>query len=1371
MLKTSINFMTKYIFIPAFVIILMVIVNGVNVTAYEKSSEDSTIIGVIKDVPVYFDDNIVTVTASGRFETYKLSYSSAYCRAGETLTIEINSGSDKIVKAVTINGCSYEFTQLGNIYTTGCSVAINQGSSGVTITVTLADAPRTISVCPYVYCSAGSSAEMGKMIFFYANPPAGYGVKNFTINGTPYSLPATYVMGDSNVTTSCSIYLLDYTLSVSEGVTVLRNGLNMLNGSKVQKNDVLTITAQDKEGYTLSNIKVNGTAITSGSIFTVGTSNVTIIPTYTPIDYSIEIPQGVEVIRNSVVLSDTDYIHKGDILTIISKPQAGYTATSLKVNGTDFVSGETFTVGAQNVAIETEFSFIDYTLSIPANITVTKGTVELLNGSTVHIGDSLIVTAKEKEGYNLTSLQVNTAQFISGSTYIVGASDVSVSAVYTPIDYNVTIPIGITVTRNGATLPNNAVVHIGDPLVVAAESPMGYTVDVLKANNIEITSEQLLIAPAANVAFTVSFKPIDYIVTIPEGVTVKKGESILVTGDKVHINDILTVTATQKAGYTLTSLTVNGVEIPVNFSYTVGTSDILFTVEYTPIDYHISVPDKVQVTRNDIILPNNSVVHIDDILVITALPDMGFETTELKVAGNSVLSGNKFTVGTTDIVITVTFDYIDYTLTIPTNVSVLRNGIALNDGDIIHIDNILEITALPPMGFELASLKVNNNNFSSGNIFTVGITDIVITVDFDFIDYILNLPEKVNVLRNGVKLLDNSVVHIGDTLVITATPDMGYETTELKVNEYNFISGNIFTVGTIDLTVSVAFAPINYTLTIPANISVLRNGASLKNGDKVHINDVLVITATPPIGFKIAAVKVNGNNFMSGNSFTVGITDIAVTATFDYIDYALTLPANVNVLRNGVSLKDSDSVQIGDILTILAEPLDGYTTSLFTVNGVDFVSGNEYTVSSEDITVAAEFELIDYVVTFPSPVQVHKGTDLLVSGDVVHINDELTVSVDLEENQALTTLNINGIEIASGDTFTVGSENVVITAEIAQPKLGLKTVLTEIKEQLVPDTATISKELINFDLDVPLNIHVYRNNEELHNGDIVYEGDTLLIFDYPKSVASLSGDTSDGVTVTITELGETDLLRALAAFTQKKALTRKLDSDTAAKAYESAISNKVSTNPDIPSVTPNTSSKSTTRYNHKPALYSAPSYVDFISESVTETTSVEETVDEVVSYKPVIMVLEKDTNKPISSISVVAINTDTQERFDLYTDDNGQVIINGLKPGNYLISQEATTEDYMLSADSFYITVDEYGVLSNDVVFYNTAVRKIEDIVVSADNSPVTTNDEVESKVFTVSFRLVCFLSLLFILIAIILIVIYRNSKKLKARSKNDICL
>lgn len=150
----------------------------------------------------------------------------------------------------------------------------------------------------------------------------------------------------------------DLTITGDEHVTltVKVNGKTATAGAdKLYNGDKIKVTATAAEGYTLSTLTLNGEDIESGDVNIVNGHSVTIVAAATLNTYdlarsgdncTIAVTKGAEAVEDG-----EGVISHGDELTITATAEEGYTLTSLKVNGEDFVSGSAVTVDG-NVTIE-----------------------------------------------------------------------------------------------------------------------------------------------------------------------------------------------------------------------------------------------------------------------------------------------------------------------------------------------------------------------------------------------------------------------------------------------------------------------------------------------------------------------------------------------------------------------------------------------------------------------------------------------------------------------------------------------------------------------------------------------------------------------------------------------------------------------------------------------------------------------------------------------------------------------------------------------------------------------------------------------------------------------------------------------------------
>lgn len=205
------------------------------------------------------------------------------------------------------------------------------------------------------------------------------------------------------------------------------NGDVITAGSNVLTyGDELTITITADTGYTINAFTINDVSYTLGDV---------VEETLTVVD-NLQVVASAELKTFNLVttpdanclitvtkdgepiVAGTDVLTYGDIITITSTATEGYDLESLEVNGEAFTSGETHTVEDNVTIVATSIAkTYDLTSTPDANCTilVTRNGEEVVAGTDViSYDDVLVITATATEGYEILTLQVNSADFISG---------------------------------------------------------------------------------------------------------------------------------------------------------------------------------------------------------------------------------------------------------------------------------------------------------------------------------------------------------------------------------------------------------------------------------------------------------------------------------------------------------------------------------------------------------------------------------------------------------------------------------------------------------------------------------------------------------------------------------------------------------------------------------------------------------------------------------------------------------------------------------------------------------------------------------------------------------------------------------------------
>lgn len=266
---------------------------------------------------------------------------------------------------------------------------------------------------------AGMAYEEVDGVFTFPKAPTDSFYCEMQNEALPDLVLATKMLAPSSLAYHCI-------LNIPPNVTVICNEKALNDGDTALTNDQLTISAITPDGFTFENLFVNEAPFQSGAVFIAGDQDVTIAVDFKT-NYGLTIPDHVSVSRGGTPLSETDVILEGDQLTIEANTPLGHTFDGLLVNNTPFIPGNTLAVASGDVIIEVFFTPVDYTITIPQYITVTRGGNGISNSDPVHIGDTLAITANPPAGSAIIIFDVNGIAFTSGEKYIVQAEDVMIN--------------------------------------------------------------------------------------------------------------------------------------------------------------------------------------------------------------------------------------------------------------------------------------------------------------------------------------------------------------------------------------------------------------------------------------------------------------------------------------------------------------------------------------------------------------------------------------------------------------------------------------------------------------------------------------------------------------------------------------------------------------------------------------------------------------------------------------------------------------------------------------------------------------------------------------------------------------------------------
>ncbi len=331
----------------------------------------------------------------------------------------------------------------------------------------------------------------------------------------------------------------------------------------------------------------------------------------------------------SITTAKTLYVGEDTPITLTATPATGYAFGGWTVkdesNQNVAVTNNSFTMPESNVTVTPTFKKLSkVSWTDPANGTISAtfgtGNTTITSGATdVTEGETVTVTATPSAGYQLSAVTVNGSSdgvTINGNTatFTMPASDTTVSATMSPIDY--------TITANAAA---------NGKYSVSKDSTAIYT---------DVTANQNSYTAA-------------------------------------HIGETYTLTATPDTGYSLTSWGVTGAASTNGNSFTVGASNVTIAPTFAMTDHAVTytAPTNGSYTlsvNSGTAVSANTTAQYGQTVAIAITPGTHYEVDTVSVvttAGNTPVevsgTGNSrsFIMPDAPVTVTVTFKAIKYTVT------------------------------------------------------------------------------------------------------------------------------------------------------------------------------------------------------------------------------------------------------------------------------------------------------------------------------------------------------------------------------------------------------------------------------------------------------------------------------------------------------------------------------------------------------------------------------------------------------------------------------------------------------------------------------------------------------------------------------------
>jgi uncharacterized protein (TIGR02145 family)/uncharacterized repeat protein (TIGR02543 family) len=317
-------------------------------------------------------------------------------------------------------------------------------------------------------------------------------------------------------------------------------------------------------------------------------------------------------------------------------------------------------------------------------------------------------------------------------------------------------------------------------------------------------------------------------------------------------------------------------------------------------------------------------------------------------------------------------------------------------------------------------------------LYTMPASDVTLTANFEMIDYTLTLVANPT---EGGSVSGGGVYNLGDAVQLGAVANTGWEFVNWTDNDgiVSAAANFTYTMPATDVTLTANFEMIDYTLTLVANPT---EGGSVSGGGFYNLGDAVQLGALANTGWEFVNWTDNDGIVSAAANFTYTMpaADVTLTANFEMIDYTLTLVANPT---EGGSVSGGGDYNLGDAVQLGAVANTGWEFVNWTDNnGIVSAAANfTYTMPATDVTLTANFEMIDYTLTLvSSPTE---GGSLSGSG-VYNLGDAVQLGALANTGWVFVnwTDNAGVVSEAPDFTYTMPAADITLTANFVEEQVG-----------------------------------------------------------------------------------------------------------------------------------------------------------------------------------------------------------------------------------------------------------------------------------------------------------------------------------------------
>jgi hypothetical protein len=366
-----------------------------------------------------------------------------------------------------------------------------------------------------------------------------------------------------------------------------------------------------------------------------------------------------------------------------------------------------------------------------------------------------------------------------------------------------------------------------------------------------------------------------------------------------------------------------------------------------------------------------------------------------KIDGTNITYGiNALYMATGDVTFVPVWCGEDHTITFPdassslyeetgSMVMVKYNGQYITSGTSIPYNSEIKITFDVPDGYDLLDFSITGatRKYKSDNTIYKVTGDVVITYTLEAHMYYVYFYDN-----DTGKLLGTSIVSYGATPTFFGTNNGIPKKNSTAQYSYTFdhwdralspVTGETSYYAIFNATVN----QYTYTFYNDDGKTVLKSVTA----DYGTVIEAPVAVKDSDLIYKYYFVKWM-SNYENG---ALLMNDVSYVASYQksYIEYSLTIPANVTITQNGKELTNSYTVHYGDIITITRKASVGHTETGFEVVGATLTDDETYQVTGNVLATYSETANI-YTVNFYNEEVLLDTIDVEYGGVAVYTKEE-----------------------------------------------------------------------------------------------------------------------------------------------------------------------------------------------------------------------------------------------------------------------------------------------------------------------------------------------------------------------------------------------